>query len=192
MTETELFTYYESKFKPLYADLVVVLAGKPEQIAFEIEAAFSHLAVAHLNDDLYDKNIDKAYGHLQRASLDAVKIMWLTYKKRADSIARDIDLIRYASSVPDYEFRKKNKEAEEKLRIARHNETSNTGKDLSESIEQYYQVAHLYKELIDLIDGHLEKDYMRLKKKFLTKEVLYSFIVGFLSSGLISTIAWMA
>lgn len=56
MTEKDLYQFHEETFKPIYADMVAVIGKKPEQIAFELEAALSHIAVAHTHEEHYQKN----------------------------------------------------------------------------------------------------------------------------------------
>ena len=43
MTINEYSDFYHNYFKPAYANLVAVIADKPQQIIFEIENSFSHL-----------------------------------------------------------------------------------------------------------------------------------------------------
>jgi hypothetical protein len=183
MTELELYKFHEETFKPIYADLIAILGSKPEQIAFELEAALSHIAVAKTNDELYEKNIEKAYGHLQRASLDAVKIMWLEYRQRAEKIILDPDMRAFASKASESELITKFQKAEQTARSARKKELNNTGNDPSASISEYYEAAQLFSEIITLIDPEKVAKLTRFKSKYKTKEVAISFLVGVISSG---------
>lgn len=186
MTEQEIYTYHETIFKPIYADMVAILGEKPEQIAFELEATLSHIAVAHAHNEHYDKNIDKAYGHIQRASLDAVKIMWLEYRGRAEKIILDPDLRKFASNLPEGDLLKKYKTAEDKAIEARKSELINTGVDPSKSIELYYEAAHLFREVVAQIDPEKVSDLNKFKSKYAKKEIIISFFVGVASSALVA------
>ncbi|AGS39699.1 hypothetical protein [Cycloclasticus zancles] len=186
MKELELYKFHEETFKPIYADLIAILGSKPEQIAFELEAALSHIAVAKTNDELYEKNIEKAYGHLQRASLDAVKIMWLEYRQRSEKIILDPDMRAFASKASESELITKFQKAEQTARSARKKELNNTGNDPSASISEYYEAAQLFSEIITLIDPEKVAKLTRFKSKYKTKEVVISFLVGVVSSGVVS------
>lgn len=186
MTEEELYAYHEEIFKPIYADLVAILGSKPEQIAFELEATLSHIAVAKTNDKLYEKNIEKALGHLQRASLDAAKIMWVEYKQRAEKIISDPDLRAFASKSSERELLNKYRDAEQAAKNARKKELANTGNNAPESIEYYYQAAKLFSEVIDLIDPEKAAKLNSFKSKYGKKEVVISFIVGVTSSAVVT------
>ncbi len=188
LSEQELYEYHEETFKPIYADLVAVIGTKPEQIVFELEAALSHIAVAKTNTDLYEENIQKAYGHLQRASLDAAKIMWLEYMQKAEKITLDPDLRKFATNASEKELLTKYQNAEELARRARKKEVQNTGKSPSEAIELYYEAALSFSEIIKLIDPEKLASLTVLKSKILKKEVLLSFIIGIISSAIVAYI----
>jgi len=74
-----LAKYYREEFIPAYADVVVYLSAKPDETLLEIENIFSHVFQI-LNPELIDtkkmENIEKAKGHLERATLDCLKIIW--------------------------------------------------------------------------------------------------------------------
>lgn len=188
MNEQELYKYHEEIFKPIYADMVSILGEKPEQIAFELEAALSHIAVAHTHSDSYDENINKAYGHLQRASLDSVKIMWLEYRERSEKIILDPDLRKFAVNASEKDLLDKFEEAENMARKARKKEITNTGRDPSQSIELYYEAASLFREVVGLIDPKKVTHFNRIKYKWIKKENIFSFLIGLVSSLLVSMI----
>ncbi len=189
MTEQELYEYHEKVFKPVYADLIAILGNKPEQIAFELEAALSHIAIAKTNNELYEKNIERAHGHLQRASLDAVKIMWLEYRERAEKIILDRDLRTFASNTSESELISKFQHAEDVARNARRQELNNTGNNSSVSVPSYYEAAKLFSEIVTLIDPEKAAKLEGFKSRYATKEVVAAFIVGVASSALV---AWLS
>jgi len=71
-----VYDFLIDRFQPIYADLVVSLGKKPTQVVFQLEAAFVHLGTAHKYPEKSQDNINRAYTHLQRATLDAAKILW--------------------------------------------------------------------------------------------------------------------
>ena len=191
MNEQGLYNFHETVFKPIYADLVAVCANKPEQIAFELEAALSHIAVAKVNSDdcnIYQTNIHKAYGHLQRAALDAAKIMWLEYKRQAKEIVFDEDIRTLACNASEHELLKQYKNAEKLAKKARVNELANVGQRPSESIDLYYEAAKAFSKILGLIDPSKVSKLSRFKNKIKRKEIIISFLVGLISSGIISSI----
>lgn len=189
MTEEELYKYHEETFKPIYADLIATLGTKPEQIVFELEAALSHIAVAKTDASVYQENINKAHGHLQRAALDAVKIMWLEYRKRAEKIILDPDLRKFAANSSEQDLLKKYEEAEDVSKRARTTEVTNTGKNPSEAIDLYYSAAQFFSEITVMIDPSKVKSLSRFKAKIKTKEIVISFFLGVASSTLVTYIA---
>jgi hypothetical protein len=80
MTINEYSDFYHNFFKPAYADLVAIIADKPQQIIFEIENSFSHIMVYHSTDsdvaqNVKDENLVKAHNHLVRATMDCYKLL---------------------------------------------------------------------------------------------------------------------
>jgi hypothetical protein len=79
-TEREVYELLLGKFKDIFADLVILTGKKPAEILFELESVLSHIAVSKLYPEEEQKNINRAMQHLQRASLDAAKMLWVTYQ----------------------------------------------------------------------------------------------------------------
>ena len=87
MVISDVFNYYSNEFLPVYARAVAELQDKPVQITVEIENAFSHLSVAsiHERDGNIQKQIEhlkKSLGHIERATLDAYKFIWISLLKK--------------------------------------------------------------------------------------------------------------
>jgi hypothetical protein len=76
----EVVSFFNNEFIPAYSDLTGFIVNKPQEILIGIEYAFSHL-MQHFNEELgtesQDKNLEKAYHHLQRATLDCYKLLWV-------------------------------------------------------------------------------------------------------------------
>lgn len=189
MIEDELYSFHEEVFKPLYADLIAVLGNKPDQVLFELEAVLSHIAVAKTTDDkTYQKNIEKAFGHLHRAALDTVKMLWLVHKERAEEILLDQDAIKLAINMNEHDYIKKYKEAENIVKKARDTESKNIGINQTLALELYYQAAQAFAELTDTIDPISIKHMRKLKSKVITKERIIAFGLGVASSALVSVL----
>jgi hypothetical protein len=74
-TTAELYAFYFEKVKPLYA--AVQNQNKlPNEVLFEIHAAFDHLARIHILEfgESEADCVDKAFSHLKRACLDIFKL----------------------------------------------------------------------------------------------------------------------
>lgn len=188
MTEDELYQYYDEKFKPIYADLVAVTASKPEQVAFELEATLSHLIVAKRNPHSYQTNIDKAHGHMQRASLDCAKILWVEYQKKADAFIDDPDRRKLISSETDSTLLQKYEAAMEAAKAARRSEQEYVGIDPYRSVEQYYDAANSFNEVLKLIDPDKLRSYEKLQSMFFTKERIITFILGVAASIIVQVV----
>jgi hypothetical protein len=104
IAEGDIYRYFQAEFQPIYADLVVVLGEKPSQITFQIDAAFSHMAVAHSHPEARDLNLQRALAHLHRAELDAAKLLWLHKKRELSALVEDADIRRFCTNHPESEL----------------------------------------------------------------------------------------
>ena len=176
-SEIDVYRLFDGLFKKIYGDLVAVTATKPTQVIFEIEAAFSHIVVANLYPDQRDQNIGKAIGHIQRATFDSAKILWLEYKQRLDNVASDSDIRKFCVNCPESDFVKKYYEAEELAREARRMELDGVGRDPSRALEKYFDAAQAFKEAHALID----RDKLNSFRRFSLHYNFRKHIVGFAS-----------
>ncbi|OEU59467.1 MAG: hypothetical protein BA870_08195 [Desulfuromonadales bacterium C00003094] len=186
MKEQDIYALYQGEFKEIYADLVAVLGNKPTQIVFELEAALSHIAVAKTNPALNDENLEKAFCHIQRAALDAAKMLWLEFRKRASKYVEDGNLRKFCSNVPESEFVKSFEKAERLAFNARKTEIENVGKNPMASIKEYYAAALEFKKALEMIDP----DKIRAFSRFSIKRKVQEHIVGFafgVASGIVAT-----
>lgn len=191
-TEEKLFQYYQYNFKPIYADLVAVTADKPFQISFETEAMLSHIGVAKTQTDprIIKSNIFKAGGHLERASLDAAKILWLVYRKRLQPILEDDLIKKYCTLVPEREFIAKYNYAESLALQARKTEIENVGISPRESVTQYYEAASEFRNLLDLVDEGRIESIRKFKLVYMFKQHSAGLAAGLISSAIIAVLAW--
>ncbi len=124
----ELVDLYENIFKPAYADLVAYIGDKPIDILIEIENTLSHIFVA-LNDneqeEIRKSNIEKAYNHLIRATLDCYKLLWVKLNEDIDRIF-EIKTKRLALNISEYELIKLRNSFKEKAKEARKAELGST------------------------------------------------------------------
>lgn len=187
-TEDKIFAYYQSTFKMIYGDLLAVIGYKPLQVSSEIEAMISHIAVSKTSDDrvTIEKNLSRAEGHLQRATLDAVKILWIEYRSRAEKIMNDDLVRRYCASESESNLFKRYHEAEKLAIQARQVEIQNVGIDPEKSVLLYYDAANGFRNLLDTVDLERVESIKQFKTWHIIKQGLVGFLVGILSSAIVA------
>ncbi len=191
MTIDEYSDFYHNLFKPAYADLVAIIADKPQQIIFEIENSFSHIMVYHSTDvdvpqNIKDENLVKAHNHLVRATMDCYKILWTELSDFLDKIIEDESSRTFSFNDSEAEIMKVWKNFKEKAQIARTEEMKSVGVD-------YINTIKLYKEAVDEGRVLLDKfDFDKFKRveKFNFNNLLKNHGIGFglgIISGIIAT-----
>lgn len=90
-TEMELYEKYKSNIVPFLEYYVSVMGEPSFEITNEIRAMFGHITDYRLSaNDVLKKNLEKAYGHLRRVSLDISKILCDEYDKIFSSIIKKL------------------------------------------------------------------------------------------------------
>ena len=191
MKTSELVEFYNNYFLPIYADVVAILADKPQQIIFEIENTFSHLMVAldtKNSSIVQEENIKKAYGHLLRCTLDAYKILWTEMSTYLDNIMKDEQTRAFSFNKTDGEVLSSWNNFKNKAQTARKQEMSSVGKNQIDTIA-------LYKETIDegrfLMDNFDPDKYNSAKSSFSVtqyKNHFIGFLLGCLASYIVTVI----
>jgi hypothetical protein len=189
MAERDIYNYHQDAFKGIYADLVAVLGNKPSQIAFELEAVLSHIAVAKTDPALEEDNLKKALHHLQRAALDASKMLWLEFRNRLDVYIKDSDVRKFCINSPEAEFVKIYEKAEKLALEARRTEIKNVGKNPEASVAQYYEAALEFKKALELVDTDKIREFKKFCILRFIKQQWVGFVVGVLAS-LLATHLW--
>jgi UDP-N-acetylglucosamine 2-epimerase len=187
MKEQEIYALHQGAFKDIFADLVVVVGDKPSQVAFELEAVLHHLAVAKTDDSVREENLSKALGHLQRATLDSAKMLWLEFHNRTKKYVNDTNLRKFCSNAPEHEFVKTYERAESLALAARKNEVTNVGKNPEASIKGYYEAAQEFKKALEMIDLRKVNDFEKFNLCKLFRDQSVGFVIGILA-GVVSTL----
>ncbi len=90
--------FYFSSFLPAYADLTGYTLKKHDTVLFSIDSAHSHL-MQYLSPDLdldvREQNLRKAQGHIERATLDCYKLLWLFVEEDLTSLMGDAEKIGF-------------------------------------------------------------------------------------------------
>jgi len=181
--------YYYDTFVPAYADAVASLGDKPIQLLIEQENTLAHL-MASLDEDMSGENLKKAVAHLERATLDCYKIIWVVYKEKIEYFIR-VDRTNFALA-----FNKEESEVLEKIqkidslaKEARRLESINIGKNNSLALKKYMEVVELEKSLLDSADIKKFSSYNRFKLSYILKDQVIGIIVGILT-GLLTSYLW--
>jgi len=190
MNLNDYTTFYHETFKPAYADLVATIADKPQQIIFEIENSYSHLMVylsndAKISNEIKQSNLDKAYNHLARATMDCYKMLWTEISKFLDNIMHDKVTRAFAFNENEALILNTWNLFKKKAQKARQEEMRSVGVDCNQTIL-------LYKEAVDEGMVLLEKfDYEKFKqvKKFDFVNLIKNQWVGFVSGVIASVVA---
>ncbi|MCX6672703.1 MAG: hypothetical protein NTY37_02870 [Methanothrix sp.] len=189
----DLSEYYRDEFIPAYADAVVYLSAKPDETLLEIENILSHVfQILNPEFDASKKaeNIGKAKGHLERATLDCLKIIWGDIGELLRDINGDDNLRKFGVNMSETEFKEKVVEYHNLLSEARLVEMRSIGKSHGDTIIAYKRAIGLAKELLDVIDQGKINSFRSFRKVINIKSNTLSFILGVLAS-LIATYIWI-
>jgi hypothetical protein len=185
----ELLDYYYQKFIPAYADAVASLGDKPVQLLVEQENTLAHL-LAYLEDESDKANLKKACGHLERATLDCYKIIWIEYKEKLKFfISLDNSNLALAFNSNESEVLEKIKKIDSLAKEARELESINIGKNSTLALDKYIEVVELEKELLDSVDLKKASSYNKFKLSHLIKDHSLGFILGIIA-GLATSYLW--
>ena len=185
----ELLDYYYQKFIPAYADAVASLGDKPVQLLVEQENTLAHL-LAYLEDESDKANLKKACGHLERATLDCYKIIWIEYKEKLKFfISLDNSNLALAFNSNENEVLEKIKKIDSLAKEARELESINIGKNSTLALDKYIEVVELEKELLDSVDLKKASSYNKFKLSHLIKDHSLGFILGIIA-GLATSYLW--
>jgi len=194
MTIDEYSDFYHNIFKPAYADLVAIIADKPQQIIFEIENSFSHLMVylstdSSISDELRKDNLLKAHNHLVRATIDCYKILWTTTSDFLDKILKDESQSVFSFNDSEAKILGAWKNFKQKARLARNEEMNSVGVNYLKTITLYKEAVDEGIELLEKFDYEKHKRIKRFDFINLIKKQFAGFIVGVIASIVAGAIA---
>lgn len=173
-TEEELYRCYYSNTDYLYQYLRKTVGGWLFPLSNEVRAIMGHLADYRISDSRCDKkNLDKAYGHFRRLTLDAFKILC---DKFDESLSRQLKAqysFDYRKVCVNYldQFAEKYITAKKKYLNAQRKEK--LGSDLGKHnvIRLYYEAARDYIELKQFYLKHKPKIIATQRKTKIKKWV---------------------
>jgi len=189
VTLERYLSYYYDSFIPAYADAVASLGDKPAQLLVEQENTLAHL-LAFLKDENDTDNLKKAYGHLERATLDCYKIIWVTNKEKLSYyIALDNSNLALAFNASESEVMEKIRKIDSLAKEARELEARGIGQNSSKALEKYIEVVALERELLDSADIKKVSSYKQFKLIHLLKDHSIGFVTGIVA-GVATTILY--
>ncbi len=184
----ELFGFYKGEFVPAYSDLVGYIGDKPQQVLIELENVLSHLSQLfnpEVTPQKKSENLQKAYDHLFRVTLDCYKLLWIKMHDQLKRIEDDDSVRKLGLNISEAEFTMKFQKVKKLAQEARGIEMESVGLSPTASIDKYKEVVKNSYELLDKRDDIKISEIKSLKRFISTKEFLVGIVIGVLG-GLIS------
>ncbi|EOQ90742.1 hypothetical protein LEP1GSC202_0436 [Leptospira yanagawae serovar Saopaulo str. Sao Paulo = ATCC 700523] len=185
---TRFVTFYQEKYIRIYSDLTSFVAVKPSQILIENENINSHLVV-YLSEPTSKKgieNLDKAYNHLVRCTIDASKMLWIEMKKHLEQEFKRFNISKYSYNLSESELLDNYSKFLSKGQEARKNELNGVGKTPEMCIDDYYQAIEYAWAIIKNHDRNKAKSfgvfriYQWIKGNII--QIIASFLIGIFAS----------
>jgi hypothetical protein len=190
MTEEQLFSFYQTKFKLVYADLVSVRGKKSLVVDAQIESAMSHLALGKTSGsaEALQQNLDSAYQHIARACLDAAKLLWLDRFQRVKEVRSDDLKWKWCATVGAGVLDRLYHDGERLIVEARRLDTQVAGHALDDLVDRYYLAISKYQQILDSLDWERLQSVERFRWVHILKQNSVGFALGVIASVLASYI----
>jgi hypothetical protein len=188
MDTDELFAFYRTEFIPAYSELVGYIGDKPQQVLIELENAVSHISQVfnpEATQQEKDENIEKAYNHLLRVTLDCYKLLWVSIHDQLKIIEGDQSKRKFGLNMSESSFLIKLQVLRKLAQEARKKETISVGLNPLASFDSYKEVVGAGYELIDSIDENKINEIKLLKRFISAKEFIAGLVIG-IFTGVIS------
>ncbi|HQB99240.1 MAG TPA: hypothetical protein PKX11_01645 [Methanospirillum sp.] len=177
--------FYFSIFLPAYADLTGYTLEKHKAVLYSIDSANSHLMQylsPTLEQKIREENIRKAFTHLERATLDCYKLMWLHVESDLKSLISDKEKRVLCVNMGESDLLYKYHKATNAILESRKHELQNIGINLQTTIEKYRDAIEITKKIIENIDP-IALDMVDIKRRRSRWiEIIFAFIIGILST----------
>jgi hypothetical protein len=192
MTEDDIFDLYRKKFIPIYADFVALTTIKPQQILIEQENILAHLS-QHRNKDLGDEmreeNLQKAYNHMVRVTLDMHKLVWAELRAKLEPFALD-GKKRLAFNTPEHNVLNMFSDFMNHARDARHFEMKHVGNNPIGAIEKYGAANAAGNNLLAQLDDVKAATVSKWTRVFTSRDFVIGVAASLTASGLIAGIVF--
>lgn len=131
-------------------------------------------------------NLNKAYNHLLRVTIDSSKILWIEMKKHLDGEFKKLSNKKFVYNISESDWKNLYNKFYSKGKKAREIELKNIGSKPEECIEYYYEAISCAWEIIEQLDVKKNKSFSKFKilnwLKINAIQILISFFSGFLIS----------
>jgi len=184
--------YYFSTFLPAYADLTGYTLMKHKEILYSIDSANSHLMKylsPELEPNIQDENIKKAMTHLERATLDCYKLLWMHFEKDLKSLISDSEKRVLCVNMSESDLLDRYHKAEFAIVDSRRFELQNVGLDLKDTIEKYKNAFQLVKTILENVDPKALEMFDKKRKHNKWRDIGIAFIIGLIAGIIASIIA---
>lgn len=188
-TFKDLFNLYNDNFKPAYADLVGYIGDKPFDVLVELENALSHIFVVFDPDapvEIKKENLEKAYNHILRTTLDCYKLLWVYLDEDIEKISKS-EVGALALTISEEEFLHLRTQFKNKAMEARKKEMMEIGKDPLQAVSDYREVAEIGMKIMDSVDDNKQKKAQMFRLRSKWWELLMGFLLG-VGSGIIADV----
>jgi hypothetical protein len=175
-----------------YADCLAFLGQKPIEVLIEIESAFMHFSVYSNGEspDIKEENLQKAYNHIVRATLDCQKLIWLKMHELIEGLYKDQNMRKFCVNENEQILINKCNTFFDLAKEAREDEIKNVGKSPLKSIESYHKLLEIGEEILRSIDLDKSEYFKKYSKILYIKEHILAFTISFVG-GLFSGIIIM-
>lgn len=182
MSIEAIFSFYTKVFLPNYSRVTAETLEKPVQVAVEIENAFSHIAVYFEfvksgNAQKQEEHIKKAKGHLERATLDCLKLTLIEMSRKVKIFDRP-GVLEHATTGDLNATRDLLGKFNSSWKEARRKEVCGLEEEPEARINYYTDTIKIADDLMGLIDMERLSKFRVYSFKYQFKSLLISFVLG--------------
>lgn len=190
MTQKDVYALYQEIIKPLYCEIEAQGNQLPVELLFEIHAAFDHLKRFYLDGMTEDECCHKAVSHLKRGALDAFKLKLKYFNQATETLlscGADLDLIDNGSFLVNLTA-----DRAEIQNLAKKARMSEGNHDKGTAFDPWYETSLKIDQFRDTyLNRHHAVTWARRKTfNWLTKNLILSAIIGFLTGVASSWLVW--
>lgn len=122
-------------------------------VGMEESNALGHIVRANTDPASYEENMNKAFAHIYRATLDSVKLLWIDRKELIDKyINQDKSYLklkkRKSPQTSKSDFIKRYVEAQDLVKLARQKEVSSIRSQPLDILDAYLEAVAAFDKLL--------------------------------------------
>lgn len=137
-----------------------------------------------LDTNAREQNLIKAKGHIERATLDCYKLLWLFVEGDLTSLMGDAEKRVLCVNMAESDLVSKYHEALAKILDSRHCELQNVGINLIDTIEKYRAAIEVTKEITLKVYRRAIELFEKKKKRKKWLDIGIGIIIGIIGSTL--------